>query len=58
MDWTDEEMKLRQNVLRILMGNFPSDTPQFIYDCADEWCKKHKITSGVKKHYEVYYRRN
>ncbi len=57
-DWSQETQQLRQNVLRILMNSYPSDKPSNIYDCADEWSSKHKISAGVKKHYETYYRRN
>ena len=39
------------------MHYYPKDANKNIYDCADEWCSKHKISAGVKKHYDTYYRR-
>ena len=57
MELSEDDLELRRQVLKILMHYYPKDTPQNIYDCADEWCSKHKISAGVKKHYDVYYRR-
>ena len=55
---TEEQMKLRQHVLRILVKEFGKGkySNQSIYECADEWISKgHKISSGVVKYYDAYY---
>ena len=49
-----EQMKLRQQVLGILLKNF--DDNRAIYECADEWTQKFKTTSGLLKYYETYFR--
>ena len=41
----DEQMKLRQQTLSILLKNF--DDNRAIYECADEWTSKFKTTSGL-----------
>ena len=46
---TDEQLKLRQQVLMILFKQFGDGkySNQSIYECADEWISKgHKISSG------------
>ena len=57
---TDEQMKLRQQVLMILFKQFGNGkySSQSIYNCADECIEKgHKISAGVVKYYEAYYSR-
>ena len=56
--YTEEQMKLRQEVLKILFKKFGngSYSNRSIYECADEWVSKgHKISSGVVKYYDAYY---
>ena len=56
--YTEAQMKLRQDVLRILFKKFGngSYSNQSIYECADEWVEKGpKISSGVVKYYDAYY---
>ncbi len=50
---TEEQLKLRQEVLTILLKNF--DDNRAIYECADEWCSKQVTTSGLIKYFEAYY---
>ena len=54
---TEEELKLRETVLLILMKQFGSEVEQkYIYQCADEWISKgHKITSGIVAYFKAYY---
>tara|TARA_E500000305_G_C3960904_1_gene207056 strand:+ start:43 stop:231 length:189 start_codon:yes stop_codon:yes gene_type:complete len=55
---TEEQMKLRQQVLMILFREFGNGkySNQSIYECADEWISKgHKIASGVVSYYRAYY---
>tara|TARA_B100001113_G_scaffold4282_1_gene3698 strand:- start:392 stop:595 length:204 start_codon:yes stop_codon:yes gene_type:complete len=55
---TDEQMKLRQQVLMILFKEFGNGkySNQSIYNCADEWIEKgHKISAGVVSYYKAYY---
>ena len=55
---TEEQMKLRQQVLMILFREFGKGkySNQSIYECADEWIDKgHKISSGVVSYYRAYY---
>ena len=57
---TEDQMKLRQQVLMILFRQFGEGkySNQSIYECADEWISKgHKISAGVVKYYEAYYSR-
>ena len=56
--YTEEQMKLRQEVLQILFKKFGKGeySNKTIYECADEWIDKgHKISSGVGKYYDAYY---
>ena len=56
--YSEEQMKLRQEVLQILFKKFGngSYSNKLIYECADEWVEKgHKISSGVVKYYDAYY---
>ena len=54
---TEEQMKLRQQVLMILFREFGNGkySNQSIYNCADEWCSKQYTTAGLVKYYEAYY---
>ena len=56
--YTEEQMKLRQEVLQILFKKFGNGeySNKKIYECANEWIDKgHKIPSGVVKYYDAYY---
>ena len=50
---SDEQMKLRQQTLSILLKNF--DDNHAIYECANEWTQKFKTTSGLLKYYKTYF---
>ena len=50
---TEEQLKLRQEVLTILLKNF--DDNRAIYECADDWCSKQVTTSGLMKYFQAYY---
>ena len=51
--YTDEQMKLRQQTLSILLNNF--DDNRAIYECAEEWTSKFETTSGLIKYYKTYF---
>ena len=56
--YTEAQMKLRQDVLRILFKKFGNGdySNGSIYECADEWVDKgHKIASGIVSYYRAYY---
>ena len=56
--YTEEQMRLRQEVLKILFKKFVKGeySNKKIYECANEWIEKgHKISSGVVKYYDAYY---
>ena len=52
-NYSDSQMKLRQQTLSILLKNFNEN--KSIYECADEWVTKFKTTSGFIKYYETYF---
>ena len=55
---TEEDLILRQQALSILINKFGdcnTNRNKSIYECADDWCKKFKTTSGLVKYYETYY---
>ena len=53
---TDEQLKLREETLKILLHNFPDTlNMKSIYECADEWCRKQVTTSGLINYYKAYY---
>ena len=63
-DWrySEPQMKLRQEVLIILMKEFGNDNPytdypnRSIYECANEWVEKgHATTSGLVSYFKAYY---
>ena len=53
---TEDQFKLRQDALRLLMSNFGSSGPtSSIYECAHEWCEKQYTTNGLASYYKAYY---
>ncbi len=53
---TEKELKLREEALKILLKNFGDKySNKAIYECADEWCSKFDITSGLVKYFQAYY---
>ena len=48
---------IRQEALKILIKNFPNDSPKLIYECAHEWSEKQVSTSGLVSYYKAYYNR-
>ena len=53
---TDEQLKLREQVLSILLKNFSSQKNNTaIYNCAEDWCKKQVTTNGLINYYKAYY---
>ena len=65
-DWryNEENMKLRDTVLNILLSKFatemvegvPKYSSQSIYECAHDWISQgHKTHFGIVKYYEAYY---
>ncbi len=66
-DWrySDERMKVRGNVLSILLKRFggelnedgsPKNPPQSIYECAHDWVSQGNVkTDGIVKYYQAYY---
>ena len=52
----EKKLKLREETLKILLKNFgDKHSNKLIYECADEWCSKFDITSGLVKYFKVYY---
>ena len=55
-DISEEQFKLSQDSLRLLMANFGDSNPaQSIYECAHEWSSKQATTSGLANYYKAYY---
>ena len=53
---TEDDLRLRKEALGILLKKFGNtNRMRSIYNCADDWCKKFKTTSGLVKYYETYY---
>ncbi len=53
---SEEKLKLREETLKILLKNFGDKySNKSIYECADEWCSKYDITSGLVKYFKAYY---
>ena len=53
---SEEQFKVRQESLRLLMANFGGSNPaQSIYECAHEWSSKQSTTSGLVSYYKAYY---
>ena len=57
MDYTKEQMKLREQSIEVLLTNFGYiNNNKSIYECADEWIAKGNVTtSGLIKYYKAYY---
>ena len=52
---TEAQLKLRQEVLRILMNKYGHEgNNKAIYECADEWASKYVISAGVVDYYNAY----
>ena len=52
----DEKLKLRQDVLKILMSKYGNSTyNRAIYECADDWCSKQVTTNGLAGYFKAYY---
>ena len=52
----DAKLKLRQEVLKILMSKYGNSTyNRAIYECADEWCSKQVTTNGLAGYFKAYY---
>ena len=54
---TEEQLKLRQDVLRILLSKYGNSTysNRAIYECADDWCSKQVTTNGLAGYFKAYY---
>ena len=53
--YSPEQLKLRQEVLRILMSKYGHENNnKAIYECADEWVEKYVISAGVVDYYNAY----
>jgi hypothetical protein len=57
MDYTREQMKLREQSIEVLLSNFGyTNDNKSIYECADEWIAKGNVTTaGLVKYYQAYY---
>jgi hypothetical protein len=57
MDYTKEQMRLREQSIEVLFTNFGyTNDNKAIYECADEWISKGNVTtSGLVKYYRAYY---
>ena len=55
--YTEAQMKLRQDVLRILFKKFGNGdySNESIYKCADEWVEKYVRADGVVAYYKAYF---
>ncbi len=53
----DAKLKLRQEVLKILMSKYGNSTysNRAIYECADDWCSKQVTTHGLAGYFKAYY---
>ncbi len=49
----EEQITLRQQAITILYKKFGQKDS--IYECADEWCKKQVVTTGIVQYYEAYF---
>ena len=53
--YSPEKLKLRQEVLKILMSKYGHEgNNRSIYECADEWVEKYVISAGVVDYYNAY----
>tara|TARA_B100000131_G_scaffold277815_1_gene281906 strand:+ start:792 stop:1007 length:216 start_codon:yes stop_codon:yes gene_type:complete len=58
-DWrySEEQMKVRQNALRILKAEFFNGrNERAIYECADEWSSKQVTTNGIVSYFKAYFK--
>ena len=57
MDYTREQMRLREQSIEILFKTFGQDNKNtLMYECVDEWIAKGNITTaGLVKYYKAYY---
>ena len=54
-EYSPEQLKLREEVLRILMRKYGHEgNNKAIYECADEWVEKYVISAGVVDYYNAY----
>ena len=54
-NYSESQLKLRQEVLKILMKKFGHENNnKAIYECADEWVEKYVISAGVVDYYNAY----
>ena len=54
-NYSPEQLKLRQEVLKILMRKYGHENNnKAIYECADEWVEKYVISAGVVDYYNAY----
>ena len=52
--YSPEKLKLRQEVLKILMSKYGHEgNNRSIYECADEWVQKYVISAGVVDYYKA-----
>ena len=53
--YSPENLKLRQEVLKILMSKYGHEgNNKAIYECADEWVEKYVISAGVVDYFNAY----
>ena len=53
---TEDQLKLRQQVLKILLHEFGSTASnKSIYECADDWCSKQVTANGIVSYFKAYY---
>ena len=53
---SEEQFKVRQNSLRLLMSKFGQSNPaQSIYECAHDWSSKQVTTNGLVNYFKTYY---
>ena len=53
--YSPEKLKLRQEVLKILMSKYGHENNnRAIYECADEWVEKYVISAGVVDYFNAY----
>ena len=53
---SEEQFKVRQNSLRLLMTKFGQSNPaQSIYECAHDWSSKQVTTNGLVNYFKTYY---
>ena len=57
MDYTKDQMKLREQSIEVLLTNFGyTNDNKAIYECADELIAKGNVTtSGLVKYYKAYF---